>query len=720
MMHAVWQFTFLAEVVSELGRLSAERSEPRRRQPTIRPHNLPPLPSNTVPRHEYLHQILSLAPKPQQHPSEALEIHVAILLSGMPGVGKTSLAIAAAEELSTEFPDGSLYINLNGFSDSEAPLAPDSALDSLLRQMGVPNADIPLTQSDKSLMWRTVIDSFCGLVVLDNARNAHQITPLLPSKTLCCILVTSRNRMPELRSVHKLPIDILKVSEACTFFESHFPFRAERPDENLALEHCVRACGLLPLTLRIVASLWATRANTYSEIWHWSEASKSDEWTFRNADSDAEFAFNASYRLLNQTAQRAFLVSCALPGTDFTPERLSASLELSTSPFGDLFYLVDYSLVIEPTKDRFSIHDLLKLFGRRRFAAENPEDLKRVPVKSLQWYVAYASTSIAEFESGHIGKAVLRTWVSQEMRNIIANCEACLNANAALVLNLIGLISPYCLRFGMNTGAYLLLQLTLRLTTDPVGANRQLASALMNMGEFGEAEKHYAAALQSEARESALYFTLLVEKAFCLERLGRYNEGLELLSTAQVGFRHLDAHEGLAYAHNTRGAIRWRLKEYNSALESFNLALEALGSQSPDPKTSRMFNNIGFTYYKMGQYQEARTYLLQSYRCDKKYDNINAMLVSEVNLGYVYAQTRRPWVGVAWATRALSVAIQTDNRFQQARAFDALGYCYESLKRRRKAIECWTKASEIFDSCRAPEAKEVAEKLSSIPVSDDI
>jgi tetratricopeptide (TPR) repeat protein len=297
---------------------------------------------------------------------------------------------------------------------------------------------------------------------------------------------------------------------------------------------------------------------------------------------------------------------------------------------------------------------------------------------------------------------------------MVANCEACAESEPVLVRKLIQLVAPYCLRFGFNNNAYVLLQLNLRLSDNLVDANQQIARALMNIGEFERAEQHYTAAVSGADAGTSNLFVLLTDKAFCLERLGKYEDGLILLDQAELEIRRLPSARGMAAVHNTRGAIRWRLKQYDAALKSFYAALAEFEAHGLENGFTSTYNNIGFTYYKMGLYNDARKYLYHSYRMDRAHDNINAMLVSAVNLGYVYAKTRRPFVGLAWSRRALSLAVETDNRFQQARARDAEGDALEALGRRDEAIEAWRKAIVIFDRCHAPETKEIEEKRGSL------
>ncbi len=65
---------------------------------------------------------------------------VIIAITGIPGVGKTSLAVHWCHQIAHRFPDGQVYLNLRGFDPSEAPLSPTAALHDMLEALGLPPA----------------------------------------------------------------------------------------------------------------------------------------------------------------------------------------------------------------------------------------------------------------------------------------------------------------------------------------------------------------------------------------------------------------------------------------------------------------------------------------------------------------------------------------------------------------------------------------------------
>ena len=116
------------------------------------------------------------------------------LVAGAGGLGKTTLAIHAAHQMQAEYPDGQLYVDLLG--SSSRPLSPAEVLARLLRDLGVPGAQIPVDEDERAAMYRTRLNGRRMLVLLDNARDASQVRPLLPGSGTSAVIVTSRSRLP--------------------------------------------------------------------------------------------------------------------------------------------------------------------------------------------------------------------------------------------------------------------------------------------------------------------------------------------------------------------------------------------------------------------------------------------------------------------------------------------------------------------------------------------
>ena len=115
-------------------------------------------------------------------------------IDGMAGIGKTALAVQWAHQVADQFPDGQLYVDLRGFDPAGPPAAPAEAVRGFLDSLEVPAARIPVSLDAQAALYRTLLAGRRVLVLLDNARDADQVRPLLPGGSGCSVVVTSRNR----------------------------------------------------------------------------------------------------------------------------------------------------------------------------------------------------------------------------------------------------------------------------------------------------------------------------------------------------------------------------------------------------------------------------------------------------------------------------------------------------------------------------------------------
>lgn len=177
-------------------------------------------------------------------------------VSGTAGVGKTTLAVHWAHRVRKHFPDGQLYANLRGFDPSGELQDPAETLRGFLDAFGVPPVRIPAGVEARAALYRSLLTDRRVLVVLDNARDAEQVRPLLPAASGCLALVTSRNRLTSLAAAegaHLLPIDVLPAAAARALLADRLGGRrtAVEPD---AVEEIVARCAGLPLALAVVAA----------------------------------------------------------------------------------------------------------------------------------------------------------------------------------------------------------------------------------------------------------------------------------------------------------------------------------------------------------------------------------------------------------------------------------------------------------------------------------
>ena len=145
----------------------------------------------------------------------------------MGGIGKTALALRAAHLVAGQFPDGQLFIDLQGYTPGVAPVAPEDALRSLLFALGVARELIPEGLAERAALYRGRLAETRTLVILDNAASLAQVEPLLPGTAGCLALVTSRRALSGL-DAQVLALDTLPPDEAVALFRAAAPWPPRR------------------------------------------------------------------------------------------------------------------------------------------------------------------------------------------------------------------------------------------------------------------------------------------------------------------------------------------------------------------------------------------------------------------------------------------------------------------------------------------------------------
>jgi DNA-binding SARP family transcriptional activator/tetratricopeptide (TPR) repeat protein len=308
------------------------------------------------------------------------------VLTGPAGVGKTALALHCAHTLAADMPDGQLFVDLKGFDDDE-PMEPGVALTGFLRALGVADARIPASVTERSALYRSLLASRRMLVLLDNALTAEQVRPLLPGTSSCVVLVTSRHRLDDLiatEGAEPLPVDVLTLPDAVTvlaMLAGQDRVAADRP----AATELAELCDRLPLALRLIAARLASSP-------HWTiqdmatELSGERRWPRALAQS-----IGLSYRKLTPSAARLFRLMDQYGGGDIDQHAAAAlSATSADEAWSNLDSLAAVHLLRENERDRYGRRDLVRLFMAQVAAEEPVEQREAAMVRLIDYYVQTA------------------------------------------------------------------------------------------------------------------------------------------------------------------------------------------------------------------------------------------------------------------------------------------------------------------------------------------
>ena len=323
------------------------------------------------------------------------------VISGPGGIGKTALATHWAHRVADAFPDGSLYVNLDGYAE-RPPMDPADALGGFLRAFGIAGPDIPERPADRTAQLRTLLARRRVLLLLDNARSAEQVRPLLPGATGCTVVVTSRDRLDGLASVNDaqlIGLATLDFDEGRRLLARMVGDALVRAEEEAAAE-LVDRCGRLPLALRVVATNINATGATLAAV---ARELRTDPLPALEVPGDPGSAvrrtFELSYAALDQHHQRLFRRTALIPGPDFTSSVLAVLAQVTaTEAHAGLRTLVAVTLVDRhPTPtgtNRYRSHDLLRAFAQSKLISEEPEgDRTEAAGRLAEWYLAAATTA---------------------------------------------------------------------------------------------------------------------------------------------------------------------------------------------------------------------------------------------------------------------------------------------------------------------------------------
>jgi DNA-binding SARP family transcriptional activator/Flp pilus assembly protein TadD len=298
------------------------------------------------------------------------------ILNGIGGVGKTALAVHWAHGARGHFPDGQLYVNLRGFDPGREPMEPAVALAQLLRALGVDPQRVPSEVDEQAGLYRSLLADKRVLLVLDNARDAGQVVPLLPPTGT--VLVTSRHRLSDLvaeTDARSLPLSVLPVAESRELLAGVLGANRVAAEPEAA-DELARLCGNLPLALRIAAAnLSIGPESRIADMV--AELAKGDPLAVLTVDGAEEGAvtraFAVSYETLAPELQRLFRLLGLATGPDFTP---LAAAALTGEPLGEvtrlLRRLAAVHLAEQHVAGRFRFHDLVRGYALQRALADEP------------------------------------------------------------------------------------------------------------------------------------------------------------------------------------------------------------------------------------------------------------------------------------------------------------------------------------------------------------
>jgi tetratricopeptide (TPR) repeat protein/DNA-binding XRE family transcriptional regulator len=323
------------------------------------------------------------------------------VIAGLPGAGKTALALHVAHTLRPEFPDGQLWVPLDGATGH--PRQPGEVLGELARALGVPGSVIPTSTPERASLYRSLLAGRRVLVLADDAATAAQVQPLLPGTGQCAVLVTSRSELAGPPGSRLVSLDPLTPDESLQLLTKIVGQHRVTADPATAAE-LAAACGQLPLAVRIAGSRLAARAS-----WPLSTFARRVIHARRRLDElqagemSVRASLTQSYHTLDEPSQRAFRRLALLDASEITEWQVAALLGAPDA--ADVVNrLADNSLLTEAGIDpagqpRYRMHDLLRDYAAELLADEPPAERDAALTRLTDGWLRLAALADARLPS---------------------------------------------------------------------------------------------------------------------------------------------------------------------------------------------------------------------------------------------------------------------------------------------------------------------------------
>ncbi|MEU9149972.1 BTAD domain-containing putative transcriptional regulator [Streptomyces sp. NPDC048417] len=650
-------------------------------------------------------------------------------LAGIGGVGKTTLAVHVAHQARSAFPDGQLYVDLQGAGPRAAE--PETVLGSFLRALGTPDSAIPDSLEERSALYRSVLDGRRVLVLLDNAKDAAQVRPLLPGMEGCAALVTARVRMVDLAGAHLVDLDVMSPDEALQLFTKIVGAERVAAEREAALD-VVAACGFLPLAIRIAASrLAARRTWTVSVL----AAKLADERRrldeLQAGDLAVKATFELGYGQLEPAQARAFRLLGLADGPDMSLAAAAAVLNLPQDKAEDLLEtLVDTSLLESAAPGRYRFHDLVRLYARACAERDEhpPSEREAAMSRLLDFYLATAAGVYAIERPGdrlvnHLepttypGLVFTSPRAAQDWLYNEANCVmACVRQSAVSqglrrAVDLLWAAKDLA-ESGANAREYEVAATTVRDAAHAAGDTRvegRARTTLTNVhlvaGRFddADAEARLAMKLADDAHDPLPNCWAPNDRGIIAIYQNRHADGETYLQQAIDNFRADGNHVGEASALCNLSRIRLAMGRTASAIE---LAQQGIDIYDRMGLTLRLANGryaLGIALTQAGRLAEALDQLTDSLALF--HDNRQPLWegVTHFRIAEVHLAADRFALSAQHAEQAIALR-GIGGEWRRGTVLTVLGKALARLGQPDRANACWREALSIYEQLGSAEA----------------
>lgn len=629
-------------------------------------------------------------------------------IEGTAGIGKTALAVHWSNRVADRFPDGQLYVNLRGFDPGGVPIEPGDALHAFLEALDVAPDRIPASIDARTAMYRSLLQNRRMLVLLDNARDTEQVRPLIPGRSRCLALVTSRRQLNGL-VIHEgatpLVLSLPTQSEAVQLLSRRIGDERLSTQSVEAIE-IARQCSRLPLALAIVAARAVTNPHLSLSglMEQLREAGSLAILGDGHSRENIRSVFSWSYQQLERHAAAAFQAIGIHPGATVSVAAIASVLAIPASAARDaLSDLVAASLIEEVAVGRYTLHDLLRSYASELAELRGLNVDHRGLVRLLDHYL-YTLVAANDVLDPHRDAQILPTAPPHVVTVVFDS------ANDALSW--------------LTTERNAILRIIERASSVGLGGyvwrlSREAFEFLKRQGHLHDFVHSQELALKAAVQQADTAW-----RAYSLHRLagayrlmGRYLDAHEHYVRAITAYRDLgdpareaESHRARAQAFEWQGRHREALSEAQKALSLFKEAKDVSGEAAS-------LNAVGWYMALLGEYENALPLCKCALELQHRIGDIYRSAATWDSLAYIFSNTGLHRDAFDCYARAGSIWSEAGDLWLASEVEMHIGEAQQALGRPHDAVQTWRRALAMMVETGHPDYGKVQALLAGIDMN---
>jgi tetratricopeptide (TPR) repeat protein/transcriptional regulator with XRE-family HTH domain len=665
------------------------------------------------------------------------------VIHGMPGVGKTRLAIHFAHQVASNYPGGQFSVDLYGHSAQRRPIDPRDALSALLLEAGVSRPEIPDELDERQKAWRNWTAGRKVLLLLDDARDAGQIAPLLPGTAGNLVVITTRHWLAALSDATDVPVEPMADEDAARLFAAV----ANRPGIEPGSPGVTDLLGIfsgMPIVIAAMAAQLKQRRTWWPSDLRDRFDREGGRLAARVSDQDTvRDVLSLSYRNLPAPLQQLFRYLALHPGPDIDAYTAAALTDRHPATVaGYLGDLLAYHLIEEVRPERYKFHALIRDYALERVAEDSSADREAAERRLLGYYLHTARTA-----GGFVARRILASvpdtagtppsyspglasrddafrWLDDNRDRLDAAARYGAGHGYPECATLIpGFMDEYLLRRGHWDQAHDLYQLALNAVGDEDLAAR--ARAVFGLGGIQYLRNDLPGATENLRAAVDLFSRLgdLPGRALTLRKLGAalmgtgdydeaaraWSEALELFG--QTGDRRAEA-DTLCHL----GVLQYETGDIAAAFGSLSAARDACARLDDPVGQANALCYLGHMHRDRGNFDEAVLDITDAMHLYG--DDVWNVAGARYFLGATWRAAGRLTEAREELDAALSVYQERGDWFDEAGVLNEIGQLQVALGQHAQAAASLGRALDLYNDCGSPNgALEVLNSLGELALA---